>query len=380
MVPEPGHQGVKKLDRQEGKVSIMKSRSASTTKQATRAEEVRIRLLGPCLLLCLPGVFLPCCREGSGDGGGFPSTPVPFEQYCESYAQVTCNIAERCDCLGEYSVELCRLFMGQVCKDEVEDPVDAGYYDFDPVQAGRCLAALDSIGRDCSTEGDEGPESCDLMLVGRVEAEGSCEEDEMCKKGQNLECIDGRCQVLPGQGEACLLGYACADGLFCGSDDICHPYQKAGGSCPDGDIGCDDDLYCDERTWTCQPYIASGQSCSHAEHACDDDLYCDSRTYTCQPFIASGQSCSHAEHACDDDLYCSEAASYTCRSYPSAGQSCADSWGTCVEGSYCDQTLICRAQLAAGNACTEDEECLSYDCSDDLCQREEDEDDICSAY
>ncbi len=287
---------------------------------------------------------LLCVSIGAcgGEGGGPGSSPVPFERYCDEYAQMACRVAETCDCLEGYSVALCETFLRSECADEVEQPVNAGRVRYVPAQGGLCLSQQWAVARDCRVDDNEDwPAACDLMLEGLVPAGQPCEEDLECLPG--LECYMSVCTALPGEGQACVQG-DCAEDHFCGVDDLCHGYRAAGQPCPEGD------------------------------YACDDDLYCDSRSDTCAPYLGSGGDCAHASYACDDDLYCSPA-SQTCRPYPGAGQSCDDSGGDCADDHYCDAAQVCQPQKGDGGSCSEDEQCLSWDCFDSLC--EADSEDSC---
>jgi len=271
----------------------------------------------------------------SGAGGSLG--PVAFEDYCNDYAAITCSAADKCGCLGTYSVDLCETYMGMECRDEVEEPVERGVMAYDAALGGACLGGLRALLGDCSLEGDDYPEACESMLTGLVPEGSLCEGDDECVEG--LDCYNELCTNLPKAGEACV-DYTCDSDTYCGNDQLCHPYKRAGEDCSDS-------------TWTC-----------------DDDLYCDTRTYTCSPYLGPGESCSHDRYACDDDLYCSPS-SQTCRPYPGSGQSCADSDGQCADGLYCDAGGLCRPQKAGGEPCTEDEECLSWDCVDGFCEADE---------
>jgi hypothetical protein len=260
---------------------------------------------------------------------------VPFEQYCDEYAEMACEVARICDCLQGYSVELCQTFLRAECVDEVEQPVNDGRVRYLPDQGGQCIAGQWSVARDCRVDDDEGwPEACDQMLEGLTPAGHGCDDDGECLPG--LECYGDLCAVMPGEGQPCLTG-SCAEDCFCGVDDLCHRYRAAGQPCPEGSYACDDDLYCDARSDTCAPYLGPGGDCAHDTYACDDDLYCSVASQTCQP-------------------------------YPGAGQGCADSGGTCADDHYCDAAEVCRAQQGAGAPCTDDEQCLSWDCVGDLCE------------
>ncbi len=100
---------------------------------------------------------------------------------------------------------------------------------------------------------------------------------------------------------------------------------------------------------------------------CGEDLQCDSRSSTCQPYLAEGESCAHDPYACGDDLYCSPS-SQTCRPYPGSGQSCVDSGGSCAGDLYCDEAdSICKEPMPAGSNCTYGEQCLSGECTGNVC-------------
>lgn len=292
--------------------------------------------LKKCMLAVLAlFVFGQGCSGGSGGG------PVAFERYCDVYSRITCEAAQKCDCLGNYSIELCEMVQQDECESEVEEPVNSGVKSYDAVEAGNCIDRLKAIIFDCSLEGDDYPESCDRMLTGRLSAGQICGEDGECQPG--LECYNDTCTALPQVNEACLDGYTCASDLYCSQDGLCRHYK------------------------------GMGEDCASESWACDDDLYCDSRVNTCQPYLGAGDSCAHDRYACDDDLYCSYG-TQTCRPYPTAGQDCADSSGTCADDLYCDSDSLCKPQLGGGAECSYDEQCLSYSCVDGFCEEDEDGD------
>jgi hypothetical protein len=146
---------------------------------------------------------LPACGD---DGGGPGGAPVPFEQYCDEYAEMACEVARICDCLQGYSVELCQTFLRAECVDEVEQPVNDGRVRYLPDQGGQCIAGQWSVARDCRVDDDEGwPEACDQMLEGLTPA------------GQG--CADS--------------GGTCADDHYCDAAEVCRAQQGAGAPCTD---------------------------------------------------------------------------------------------------------------------------------------------------
>ncbi|NMC72616.1 MAG: hypothetical protein GYA57_21520 [Myxococcales bacterium] len=288
------------------------------------AQHHRAALAG---LAALAGTLAGCSDDGAA--------PVPFEQYCERYAGIACEFAQRCDCLAGATVEMCRLFVDGECADEVEAPVNAGRRSYDAEAAGGCLAGLQSLLRDCTLAEPQWPEDCDRMLVGTLAAGRSCESDADCVPG--LECHARACTDMPDAGQACLAGADCAEGLYCGDDEVCHAPQGVGGPCPEGNEACADDLYCDLRTSLCAAPLARGEACRHANAVCVEGLYCAVAAGTCEPL-------------------------------PAAGGDCVESSGQCAEGLYCDgDSGTCRERLPAGAACTADDQCASDDCTGGVC-------------
>jgi hypothetical protein len=269
---------------------------------------------------------------GCSCSGG--SSPIAFEDFCTEYAKITCRAADKCKCLEGIGTALCETYQRQECASDFEEPVLSGRQSYDDAEAGRCLSAIDTIIDDCSLDGDDWPESCDRMLVGLVEENQNCEDDDECKPG--LECYEGVCTRMPVDGQPCLDATSCADDHFCGEDGLCHQERGAGQDCPEGDMACRDDLYCDPRDDTCRDPIGAGQDCAHAEYACVEDHYC-----------------SEVERKCTPD--------------PGEGQDCSDPHAYCRDGLYCDAGGTCRDLLDGGADCTEDKQCKSDDCSEGKC-------------
>jgi hypothetical protein len=286
-------------------------------------------------------VLMIACFFHSCSGG---SSPIPFDAYCDRYVEFACSTALRCNCLSGYSEELCRSYLMPECENDIEEPVRSGKMAYDEVEAGNCLAGLKSVAADCSTDGDHEPDACDRFLIGQLTVGQDCEDDEECTPG--LDCYESVCRDLPKDGQACLEFGTCASNHFCGTDNLCHTYRARGESCAD-------------------------------QAVCDDDLYCDNRTYTCESYLGANQSCAHASWSCGDDLYCSDL-STTCRPYPGQGGDCADSHGTCADDHYCSSDDTCQKQKPDGQPCSEDRECMSNDCEGGNCMPEENS--ICDQY
>ena len=260
-------------------------------------------LLYPLCIILFPGV------AACGGGGG----PVAFGSYCDEYARITCNAAQRCDCLGGYTVEMCLAVMLPDCRDSVETPVNSGRMSYDAAEAGRCLSGVKSIIGDCSLEGDDYPASCDTMLVGNVPAGQECGEDGECRPG--MKCRNDACAAMPGDGQPCLDGSECAGDLYCGQDTQCHSHKGRGENCAEGSRVCGDELYCSGASQTCQPYPGSGRSCVDSYGTCAGELYCDAADRICREPMPAGSLCAGDEQCHSGDCaggVCAEAAEGDC--------------------------------------------------------------------
>ena len=298
---------------------------------------------------CLAGLAMTAALGACSKPGGpvpdlAPAAPIALESYCADYAQLACDLASACGCLGGIPESYCMTYEKGQCHDDVEAPVEQGRRAYDAQAAGDCLDGLRSLVEGCSIVSFDYPAACDAMLIGQVQPGGACQDSGDCVDG--LECLGGLCRSLPSEGQACDPQYDCASSLYCGSDGRCHAPGGPGAACPEGSMACADELYCDPRDSVCAPLLGEGDGCGHATWACGDGLYCSS-------------------------------ASQLCLRYPGPGQSCADSYGECADGSTCGTDSVCHAQLPTGASCTSDSQCLSDTCSSGSCQAEND--DVCSA-
>ena len=286
------------------------------------------------MLGALVGAALGGCGSDTGTGGPDPlAGPIAFESYCDDYARMTCDIAQSCGCFAAGMYNFCLTYQKSSCHDDVEVPVQGGRQAYDPVAAGQCQAELQAEAEDCSLADATWPTACDDMLVGQVAEGGACQGSDDCVP--DLDCLGDHCIALPGDGQACHPDYGCASGTYCGSDQVCHHEQAAGGPCPEGGSACGDGLYCSSASTTCQPYPGLGESCADS-YSCEGDLYCSSASQTCLP-------------------------------YPESGQSCADS-NSCADGLYCGDDLVCHPELPAGGQCTGSEQCQSGSCTTSVCE------------
>lgn len=273
--------------------------------------------------------------HGSSAGGGAAATgPESLDAFCEDYAQMSCEAAQRCGCFEAGAFGACLAQAQGDCLEWLLPARAAGRIDYDRAQGGQCLAQLEAVYADCVVGWTEQAGACQDMLVGTVPENGACVAEEEC--AGELLCLDGKCLALPGDGLACHEQFGCAMDAFCGDDKICHTRRALGEQCPDGWDACEVGLYCEPASHTCRPLLGAGASCAGAEWACEPDLYCKSAGKTCAPYAAEGQSCADSEM-------------------------CQPPW-------YCGDDKVCRARLPADAPCTTGDQCKSGSCVDGHCE------------
>jgi hypothetical protein len=302
-------------------------------------------------LVQIVGLCLLC---GCGNSGGGPliplnAPPVTYADYCTEFASIACAAVKNCGCLADIPgiLSYCPTYAKNECDSEIKPGVESGAMRYDPVNGGRCIAAIRAIVSDCKvSDGKLNDEitlylkSCNKVTVGQRTAGQSCKSDEECVD-DGMDCRSSVCVTPPTSGQRCLDGNNCAKDLFCTAEKICQPLRGAGGACTEGSRACKDNLYCDSRSKTCQPPITHDQVCGHATNECADGLYCATSTKTCQP-------------------------------YPAAGQSCASSGKTCAADAWCDASSVCQKRKTLGSACSDDDECQSDECENDQCVADDD--------
>lgn len=271
--------------------------------------------------------FFACADEGFGN--------VSADEAPATYADVFCGQADACGCFdGVAGAE-------DACKAQLEpqmqqliDMGKAAGLTYDGNCVGTWLDLLSSLG--CRTEWGE----ADL---------GGFADD----------CV-GLCKVFHGDrgvgepcGDAATVGWGdeCAQGLMCVGERCADPCARVGegGDCTA--TNCEIGLYCEyewdveteEMSGTCVRAAQQGEDCT--EKRCGDDLECDFETMTCAPAPP----------------------------LPAVGEACM---GSCQETAYCDTTdidpanWVCVAKKGDGEACENDQECVSWSCEDGTCMAE----------
>lgn len=254
---------------------------------------------------------LPACGDEDDDIDSGASGVVESEaDFLSQFPALVCRGLETC-CqeagLG-YNGALCQALT-------TPSPVSNVVFDRDAAQ--RCITALEQP-PDCS--GATVPE-CDRVYVGMLAPGDACSVDAECTapEGATANC-DGTC-TIQSRGTA---GQACSAS--------CESFAGSGWVCSGGGLDDIEEVQC----WR------------------DDGLVCSEGT--CTALGGPGDECSFDDE-CRDDAYCDGAA---CQARVEAGAACAQS-GECATGTYCAE--VCTPQLAEGEACSEDEQCLGQNCA-----------------
>lgn len=252
--------------------------------------------------------------------------------------------------------------------------MEAGRIVVDPVAFAACMATAE-----CRTALNDGARGlpCAEAVTGTVVAGGGCFIDGECAgDGQTHRCSAegaqcGSCVALLAPGEACEDGGECQPGFSCeeaeeGEDNVCtvvEPLLPAGAVCnaEDGplDGNCDNwaDLICVE-----------GEGGS-GEGVCTQATFDGQAGEPC--FLFAGMFCADGL-VCPMTFMPDEANPPTCREAVAAGETCLEGQGfafmitPCESGYHCnDESRVCEAQKAAGEACEDEAECVDGGCSEE---------------
>lgn len=271
---------------------------------------------------------------------------------------------------------------GAACSTEVSCD-RASVCEFDGACPGTCVA-LAGEGDACGDDPDGVRITCNFR-EGLICEEGTCrpgaleglpcESDDECGTARcNLEVASvGVCDPGVGEGEACSgdSGQDCRFHLVCDRSanpegaGVCRPYGDAGAAC-EGDFTCVEGLVChdaDETGFgTCGQPRSAGETCEDDDH-CETGLFCraDAGTRSCASQVDAGEACGGGEE-CLEGLLC-EGGVCIVKSYP--GDPCGDAGHVCIY-SRCDGDT-CRTHLTIGEACSTASECISEQCTDDVC-------------
>lgn len=294
--------------------------------------------------------------------------------YCVPYAAIRCSAREVCACETEFDVEECRRGYVEECVRVgaiyAEDLLD-GVRRLHLASAPACLRAYEEGAAECRvgdidcrgmfitpvTLGErcldgssggfcaDGAGWCDRsrVCVPRPASGGSCDEGG-CLAG--LTCVEGRCEEVHSEGEACLRDSDCSDSLGC-VDRVCRSAGYLGAPCV-SDNQCLPWLQCGE-TNTC---VSGGSACD--EH--DDCAFggvCEGSNVGLCVTPTTGMRCSSDDNCLEDDYCLWDGVRGQCVERPSIGEPCTDT-DLCASDSTCSALGVCVRIPGRGESCRED--------------------------
>jgi hypothetical protein len=298
---------------------------------------------------------------GAACGGG-----VKLEDLGDEIINALCERQVRCGAFA--SVEACRAF-ANANDEEFRRSVEAGRATYDEDKAADCLEALGDASCDSTAQNVRAqPQACRDAFRGTVADGGTCYNDEECISEDCTvpacpeACCAGTCSVTRAEvaiGGACNQTTGpCASGSFC-NGTTCTALVATGGACT-SNSQCAYGLYCLEAG-TCADAPNRGDACPDAYCAEIGDRC--SATMTCIALGRIGDACSEGFAGlfdCQQPLTCNQT-TLTCANPPIAGEVCQF---FCASGNFCNDTSVCEAVKANGQACTGDDECSSLYCDE----------------
>jgi len=304
-----------------------------------------------------------------------PEVSVDLDNYCSQVADVACyNIWNCCtgkqieDTLGiTISVEPdeCHRDVELICQDNMATILWAahkGSVQLVQQNADACLASTLLAG-DCFQHVSDVPwqRFCsDGYWVGTLSVGSECLYNFECQDGSYC-AVDRKCRALPKEGQDCDAGI-CQPGLFCNPSDgerKCRPRRSAGLPC-EADDWCADGLYCgfdDMGQGTCYALKALGVECKDSRECqstfcvpgvCEDGSQCfedsdclgkcSSDGETCWDDLSCSGYCTQSHNYCNSDWDCAEnepCVKQTCERTCIGQTVCAKRW-TVID--YCTDT------------------------------------------
>ncbi|MBU1534414.1 hypothetical protein KKF84_03785 [Myxococcota bacterium] len=362
----------------------------------------------PLVILMLFSVSLAACD----DDDAAPTLPVT--QVEESYYNLFCEKIETCDVFNAF-VDLA-IMDRQGCLDFLElqmekeggglslvvDAVNEGTVIYDAEKGYTCVEAMSVLA--CDEFGDKEPEECIGVFTGTIADGSECTINEECVSGycKTDDACPGTCEAFIPEGSACDYTDECVTGAKCvlGECTFFTAPVAAGGECDENEDWCAEGLFCHPDTEECTARLSAGEDCENVS-----DLECDTGTMcigvgttapTCVTITvmeAVDDECGYnAGDMCAmyNDLVCAiddfQSFTGTCQISSKLDDMCFDSEAMAMNGCdpwgdlYCDipegyqDDGFCAAKKAGGQACTDNEQCLSDWCNVDVC---EDMEEIC---
>lgn len=283
---------------------------------------------------------------------------------------------------------------------EIARGIERGRIAYDPVAAARCLS--ESAALPCGEGGTSDEALCRQGVRGLVAVGAECAADVECEPAaycrQNATC-PATCAFKAAAGQACETTAECVAGASC-VDERCRVRSGVGEACGEGNPDCHSELRCvladpgTSAAGTCAlpgslTTAAQGEACDFwAGPWCAAGLACGNisgdntdpdAVFECVPLVESGAACRFAwNDSCPLGEYCHARTGEdgTCRALHRVDEACGIVDGvvmpcannfTCEPVSASSSNRTCRAFVTIGEPCVSDQHCASGRCVADVC-------------
>ncbi len=234
---------------------------------------------------------------------------IDYADFADEQRDATCGYYVRCGSFGTFND--CRAYFERFegANTSFGAAIDAGKIRFNEDTAEDCIDAFDDLDCDLADQDAQSLEVCDYVFSGTLAFNEACAFNAECESERCIvpDCSDACCigtcgepRVYPGVDEPC--SNVCDDGLYCGFDQICHPYALEGEPC-NALITCVEPYYCSRTTDTCARRPERGEPCDGP--CASEGLVCNSDAL-CVDAGVSGDPCITANdcsiyYICDID-------------------------------------------------------------------------------
>jgi predicted small lipoprotein YifL len=276
---------------------------------------------------------------------------------------------------------------GGTCINASECEGEEGYCSRPPDTCNGTCKLFDGCGMGPACPDDEGCVFHDATTAScePLKSRGTpCDRQSEC--GERLYCTSGvssTCELRKSSGMDCARQEQCADRYACvygtgGIDRTCEDPRSQGEACRNQDE-CGDDLDCmildSESTGICtgRGDLQRGDSCSHTEYCAPSDT-CVDETCIKLEYLSQGSTCTDETH-CAPGTICQlatpGATTGTCKLPGQIDDTCVDTT-SCAFELYCEgasdsQAGSCAPSKADGAGCSENNDCTSGRCREDVC-------------
>jgi hypothetical protein len=351
-----------------------------------------------CAMALAAGTVLGCARDDSstaddgsaGDtasgtrdaGGGGATSQVDHvaADFRVAWAVAWCKAQVRCG-LPRPADPTCEYFKQQVygARDEpLDEAVAAGRVIFHADAAEDLFEAARTV--PCEELGHVVRVRQLAVFEGTVASGQACTLNEECSGESSCygsAACPGWCGPREEDGDGCRNDGNCLVDSACWGAE-CGARLPVGADCSEYGNDCDEMLSClpdSEGNSTCrltaELYVNGlGEACGGSNPLCSPELHCadvGEKSHVCVEPSTDGGTCYAAyPPMCPSDRYCliadSSSVEGTCVPRPTDGEDC--SAVGCDRGHVCIHE-VCRKVAPNGADCTADDECASWDCSDD---------------